>query len=156
MPIRLRFGSEMTLRTSTCCSGNGFQLALCNIGRLTTQKFVILVPDPIIFAPWSVLLEGGEPCVTAVKSPHVVVLCFLGPTPNHKSTRRAISSRQRSTECSRRWSGKTARRAEPRNTRPTTTPSSCGATTMAGPREARFMAPTKQSFDVVSKCVFIA
>ena len=37
--------------------GNGFRLALCNVGWLTTQKFVILVPDPIFFAPWSVLLD---------------------------------------------------------------------------------------------------
>ena len=27
-----------------------------------TQKFVILVPDPIGFAPWPVLLDPGEPC----------------------------------------------------------------------------------------------
>ena len=31
-------------------------------GWLVTQKFVILVPDPIGFAPWTVLLDPGEPC----------------------------------------------------------------------------------------------
>ena len=36
--------------------GNGFQLAHCNVGKLATQKFVVLVPDPIVFALWSVLL----------------------------------------------------------------------------------------------------
>ena len=42
--------------------GNGFQLALWSVGRLATQKFFVLVPDPIVFAPWSVLLDRGEPC----------------------------------------------------------------------------------------------
>ena len=42
--------------------GNGFQLALCNVGWLATRESVVLVPDPIVFAPWSVLLDGGEPC----------------------------------------------------------------------------------------------
>ena len=36
--------------------GNGFRLALCNVGKLATQNFVVLVPDPIVFAPWSVVL----------------------------------------------------------------------------------------------------
>ena len=26
------------------------------------RDFVVLVPDPIVFAPWSVLLDRGEPC----------------------------------------------------------------------------------------------
>ena len=96
---------------------NGFQLALCNRGWLTTQKFVIPVPDPIVFAPWSVLFDRGEPCVTAVKIRHALWCCVsLVPTPDHKSAGRAISWTQRSTGCSRSWSGRTARRAEPRNT----------------------------------------
>ena len=37
--------------------GNGFWLAMSNVGWLATQKFVILVPDPIVFAPRSVLLD---------------------------------------------------------------------------------------------------
>ena len=37
--------------------GYGFRLSMCNVGRAATQQFVILVPDPIIFAPWSVLHE---------------------------------------------------------------------------------------------------
>ena len=31
--------------------GNGTQLALCNVGWLTTRAFVFLVPGPIVFAP---------------------------------------------------------------------------------------------------------
>ena len=31
--------------------GYGFRLAMSNVGWLVTQKFVILVPDPIGFAP---------------------------------------------------------------------------------------------------------
>ena len=42
--------------------GDGFQLALCNVGWLATRKFVVLVPDPIVFAPWSVLLDLGQLC----------------------------------------------------------------------------------------------
>ena len=42
--------------------GYGFRLAMSNVGWLMTQKFVILVPDPIGFAPWPVLLDPGEPC----------------------------------------------------------------------------------------------
>ena len=42
--------------------GCGFPLAMSNAGWLVTQKFVILVPDPIGFAPWSVLFGRGEPC----------------------------------------------------------------------------------------------
>ena len=42
--------------------GYGFRLAMSNVGWLATQQFVILVPDPIVFAPWRVLLDRGEPC----------------------------------------------------------------------------------------------
>ena len=42
--------------------GFGFRLAISNVGWHATQKFVILVPDPIAFAPWPVLLDPGEPC----------------------------------------------------------------------------------------------
>ena len=35
---------------------------MSNVGWHATQKFVILVPDPIAFAPWPVLLDPGEPC----------------------------------------------------------------------------------------------
>ena len=42
--------------------GYGFRLAMSNVGWLVTQKFVILVPDPIGFAPWWVLLGPGELC----------------------------------------------------------------------------------------------
>ena len=52
------------------------------MGWLTTQEFVILVPDPIVFAPWSVLLDRGEPCVTAVKTRHALWCCVsLAPRP---------------------------------------------------------------------------
>ena len=42
--------------------GFGFRLAMSNVGWHVTQKFVILVPDPIAFAPWPLLLDPGEPC----------------------------------------------------------------------------------------------
>ena len=42
--------------------GFGFRLAMSNVGWHVTQKFVILVPDLIFFAPWPVLLDPGEPC----------------------------------------------------------------------------------------------
>ena len=42
--------------------GFGLRLAMSNVGWHATQKFVILVPDPIAFAPWLVLLDPGEPC----------------------------------------------------------------------------------------------
>ena len=49
---------------------NGFKLALCNVGWLTTQKFVILVPDPIVLAPWSVLYGCTASFVTT-RSRHI-------------------------------------------------------------------------------------
>ena len=42
--------------------GNGFQLALCDVGWLATWESVVLVPDPIVFASWLVLPDRGEPC----------------------------------------------------------------------------------------------
>ena len=42
--------------------GFGFRLAMSNVGWLVTQKFVILVPDPIAFVPRPALLDPGEPC----------------------------------------------------------------------------------------------
>ena len=42
--------------------GFGFRLAMSNVGWHMTQKFVILVPDPIAFAPRPALLDPGEPC----------------------------------------------------------------------------------------------
>ena len=37
-----------------------------------TQESVVLVPDPIVSAPWSVLFGRREPCVTAVKTRHTL------------------------------------------------------------------------------------
>ena len=56
--------------------GNGFRLALCNLSWLATRESVVLVPDPIGFAPWQVLFDRGEPCVTAVKIRHTVTLAM--------------------------------------------------------------------------------
>ena len=39
---------------------------MSNVGWLVTQKFVILVPDPIFFAPWSVLYGCTANFVTVV------------------------------------------------------------------------------------------
>ena len=55
--------------------GNGTQLALCNVSWVATREFVVLVPDPVVFAPWSVL-------VTAVKTRHTLWCCVsLVPCP---------------------------------------------------------------------------
>ena len=55
--------SELWLRDDLEGSlGFGFRLAMSNVGWLVTQKFVILVPDPIAFAPRPALLDPGEPC----------------------------------------------------------------------------------------------
>ena len=84
--------------------GNGFQLALCNRGWLTTQKFVILVPrSHRLRAVVGAARPRRALCDSCQDTPRVVVLCFLGPTPDHKSTGRAISWRQRSTGRSRSW-----------------------------------------------------
>ena len=40
-----------------------------------TRESVVLVPDTIVSAPWSVLLGRGEPCVTAVKTRHTLWCC---------------------------------------------------------------------------------
>ena len=45
----------------------GFRLAMSNVGWLVAQKFVILVPDPIGFAPWPVLQTS---LVTVVNITH--------------------------------------------------------------------------------------
>ena len=50
--------------------GNDTRLALSNVGLLTTREFVILVPDPTVFAPWSVLLDVGEPCDSCPDTSH--------------------------------------------------------------------------------------
>ena len=40
------------------------------VGWLTTRKFVVLVPDPIVFAPWSVLLDLGQLCESCQDTSH--------------------------------------------------------------------------------------
>ena len=37
-----------------------------------TRESVVLVPDPIVSTPWSLLFGRGEPCVTAVKTRHTL------------------------------------------------------------------------------------
>ena len=60
--------------------GHGFRLAMSSsVGWLVTQKFVILVPDPTGFAPWSVLLGPGEPDDRRVR--HCVHLVGWTKTP---------------------------------------------------------------------------
>ena len=54
--------------------GNGFQLALCYVGWLATQESAVLGPDPIVFAPWSVLLDRDEPCDSCQDTPHEATL----------------------------------------------------------------------------------
>ena len=74
--------------------GNGFQLALCNVSWLLTWGSVVLVPDSIVFAQWSLLLDRGEPCDGCQDTPREAVsACFLSrrhrrhcPTYHHQST----------------------------------------------------------------------
>ena len=81
----------------------------------------------------AVVCAARPSLVTAVKTRHTLWCCVaFVPCP---ITSPPEASRQRGTGCSRSWSGRTARRAEPRNTRPTTTTSSCGATTMIAANE---------------------
>ena len=40
--------------------GIGTRLALCSVAWLPTPEFVVLVPDPIGFAPWSDSCQGQE------------------------------------------------------------------------------------------------
>ena len=46
-----------------------------------TREFVVLVPDPIVSAPWLVLFGRGEPCVTAVKTRHTL-WCRVSRVPS--------------------------------------------------------------------------
>ena len=50
-----------------------------------TRESVVLVPDPIVSAPWSVLIGRGDPCDSCRDTAHVVVSCLTC----HKSTGRA-------------------------------------------------------------------
>ena len=54
-----------------------------------TRGSVVLVRDPIVFAPWPVLFGRGEPCDSCQDTAHVVVSCFSCPMTCHKSTGRA-------------------------------------------------------------------
>ena len=40
----------------------GFQPALSNVSWPATRESVVLVPDPVVVAPWPVLFDRGEPC----------------------------------------------------------------------------------------------
>ena len=109
--------------------GNGFKLALCNVGQLATRLFVVLMPDPIVFAPWSVLLDRTASLVSPVNThlttlpsqggqlrsgksdvyqqlPLDVVLCSLlshAPSQDHRQGEQEgrLRRRRRGTGCSR-------------------------------------------------------
>ena len=53
-------------------------------GWHVTQKFVILVPDPIGFAPWPVLVDPGEPCDICQHSSSRPLFAKLLVTPRNK------------------------------------------------------------------------
>ena len=61
-PESMRDDSENIYMLLLRFLGNGFRLALFNESWLATRESVVLVPDPIGFAPWSVLFDRGEPC----------------------------------------------------------------------------------------------
>ena len=60
--LRLRDDLEEVYAVLFGFLGYGFRLAMSNVFWFVTQKFVILVLDPIGFAPWPVLLDPDEPC----------------------------------------------------------------------------------------------
>ena len=64
--------------------GFGFWLAMSNEGWHVTQKFVILVPDPIGFAPWPVLLDPGVPCDICQHTSSPPLFAGLFVTPRNK------------------------------------------------------------------------
>ena len=79
--------------------GFGFRLAMSNVGWLVTQKFVILVPDPIAFAPRPALrrlpsgdkaaLRAGASLVTVdVLTGHICPISYLAVTLGKTSTTR--------------------------------------------------------------------
>ena len=80
--------------------GNGFQVALCNVSWLTTQKFVVLVPDLIVFAPWSVLLDLGEPCDSCKQDTQpsaasaCLLSCYVPSVPSPITSPREARSRR--------------------------------------------------------------
>ena len=92
--------------------GSGFRLALCNVGNLATRKFVVLVPDPIVFAPWSVLLPHGRLRVTCQRTPSQ--LHRHGEQEGRLRRRRRDTGRSRRVAADCRRSGRNARRAGPR------------------------------------------
>ena len=66
--------------------GFGFRLAMSNVGWHVTQKFVILVPDPIAFAPRLAVLDPGEPydiCQYTSLRP-LVCSCVTLPSQVHR------------------------------------------------------------------------
>ena len=88
--------------------GFGFRLAMSNVGWHVTQQFVILVPDPIAFAPRPALLDPGGLAISVntLLSGLVIVLVLHS---HHKS----IGGRSSSATSSRR----SVRRARPREAR---------------------------------------
>ena len=88
--------------------GFGFRLAMSNVGWHVTQKFVILVPDPIAFAPRLAVLDSGEPCDICQHTFSGLVFVLVLHS-HHKS----IGGRSSSATSSRRR----ARRARPREAR---------------------------------------
>ena len=77
----------------------GFQLAPCSVGWVATQKSIVLVPDPIVFAPWSVLVDRGEPCDSRHDTPHETTLPGTG-TRNRQERRVPANHHRRDSACS--------------------------------------------------------
>ena len=80
----LRGGLEEVYALLFLFLGFGFRLAMSNVGWHVTQKFVILVPDPIGFGPWPVLLDPGEPCDICQYTSFRPLLAGLFVTPRNK------------------------------------------------------------------------
>ena len=99
-PESMRDGLENIYMLLFRFLGIGVRLVLCNVSWLPTRESVVLVPDPIGFAPWPVLFDRDEPCDSCQDTPHVVASCCSCPMTCHKSTGRATLAM--------RWNGDVA------------------------------------------------
>ena len=68
--------------------GYGFRLAMSKVGWLTTQKFVILMPDPIVFAPFVRCPDFGRTLrdLFCVLTATVITLVLFRPTNESRSS----------------------------------------------------------------------
>ena len=127
--------------------GNGCPLALCNVSKLATQKFVVLVPDQFGFAPWSVLLNRTASFVSPVHTHLTTLPSQGGQLRTGKSDVYQLPSSRccvvlPSVPCpiTSPSAGRARRSTSTQTKRYWTLPESCGSlSSRAGPGVARFV-----------------